>query len=77
VTAALWAGGALVALIAAAVAVSVEREKVARKNYRGAQQLVRTTRRVWFAALWTAIKAVALAMLGLGIVWLASGGRQR
>jgi hypothetical protein len=76
-TAALWVGGAIVALIAGSVAVAHERERVARKNYKGAQQLVRTTRAAWFRALWIAARATLLAAIGLGIAWLISGGRQR
>lgn len=76
-TAVLWVGGAIVAIIAGSVAVAYERERVARRTYRGAQQLVRTTRAAWFRALWIAARATALTAIGLGIAYLISGGRQR
>jgi hypothetical protein len=72
----LWIAGAAGALIAAAVAVRIEREGVARRNYLGARKLVRTTRRTWLGALWIAVQAVALAAIALGLAYLVSTGKR-
>lgn len=72
----IWIGGTIVALVAGAVAVAVERESVARRNYLGARQAVRVTRRTWLGALWTAARAVAVVVLLLGLVYLLAAGPQ-
>jgi hypothetical protein len=72
----LWIGGTIVAVIAGAVAVAVEREKVARSNYAGARRLVKVTRRTWLGSLWVAVQAVALATIALGLAYLLSTGRR-
>jgi hypothetical protein len=74
VTALLWAVGILAAAGAAVVTLTVERERVARRNYQGAQSLVRTTRDIWLRALLRAAQAVLLAALILGVLYLASTG---
>lgn len=72
----IWIGGVIVAAVAGAVAVAVERESVARRNYLGARQAVKVTRRTWLGALWTAARAVAVVALLLGLVYLLSTGRR-
>lgn len=72
----IWIGGTIVAFIAGAVAVAVERESVARRNYLGARRLVKVARRTWLDSLWTAARAVAVIALLLGVLYLLATGPQ-
>lgn len=74
-TVALWIGGALVAAGAAAVAIALERENVARRNYTIARAAVPVARSIWLRALLRAVQALTLAAIVLACLWLASTGR--
>lgn len=58
------------AVAGAVVALTIEREAVARRNYLGAQAAARTARSIWLAALWRAVQLVGAVALLLGCLYL-------
>lgn len=72
----LWIVGGIGAVGGSVVVLAVERERVARRNLVGAKAVVRVNRRIWWAALRAAALAVFVALVVLGVLYLAStGGR--
>lgn len=65
----LWGLAVIGAVI---VTLAVERERVARGNYANARKVMRTSRDIWWRALWHAARIIALAVLVVGCVYLVT-----